>query len=325
MAILVTGAAGFIGFHLAYRLLAQGERVIGIDNLNDYYDVSLKEARLARLSAAGSFVFHHIDVADQIQVDAVVDAAAPLDAVVHLAGQAGVRYSLVNPLAYIRSNIQGHVVVLEACRRLASPPHIVYASSSSVYGSNAKLPFSVNDRTDQPLSLYGATKKSMEVISQSYATTFGIQLTGLRFFTVYGPWGRPDMAAFLFARKIIAGEPIPVFNGGDMRRDFTYIDDIVDGVQAAIALPAAAGASRHRLYNLGNHKPERLLDFVATLEASLGRTAVIDPQPLQLGDVKETCADIEESRRDLGFAPSVSIAEGIPRFVAWFRAYYGID
>lgn len=324
MTVLVTGVAGFIGFHVARRLLARGERVIGIDNLNDYYEVSLKEARLAVLAGETGFTFHRLDIADQPAVDAVIDAAGAVDTVIHLAGQAGVRYSLINPLAYIRSNVQGHVVLLEACRRLKPVPHVVYASSSSVYGSNSKLPFSIDDRTDHPVSLYGATKKTMEVISQSYAHTFGMQLTGLRFFTVYGPWGRPDMAAFLFARRIVAGEPIPVFNNGAMRRDFTYIDDIVDGVLAAMEWPSA-GAAGHRLYNLGNHKPERLLDFVAAVERALDRRAAIDLQPMQLGDVKETYADIDASRRDLGFAPRTGIDVGIPRFVDWFREFYGID
>jgi Nucleoside-diphosphate-sugar epimerases len=321
MTVLVTGAAGFIGFHVARRLLRMGETVIGVDNVNDYYDVALKEARLGVLASERRFSCHRIDIADQASVDAMIDQAGRVDAVVHLAGQAGVRYSLVNPLAYIRSNVQGHVVLLEACRRLKQVPHVVYASSSSVYGGNTKLPFSVDDPTDHPVSLYGATKKTMEVISQSYATMFGMRLTGLRFFTVYGPWGRPDMAAFLFARRIVAGKPIPVFNHGAMRRDFTYIDDIVDGILAAMRVPEAP---LHRLYNLGNHKPERLLDFVATVEAALGRSAVIDLQPMQSGDVKETYADIDTSRRDLGFEPKTTIEEGIPRFVDWFCDYYGV-
>ena len=323
MTVLVTGVAGFIGFHVAHRLLQQGVRVLGIDNLNDYYDVSLKEARLAQLSGEGGFAFHRLDIADQAGVDALFGRVGTLDAMVHLAGQAGVRHSLIDPLAYIRSNVHGHVVLLEACRRLKPTPHVVYASSSSVYGGNAKLPFSVEDRTDHPVSLYGATKKSMEVISQSYASMFGMRLTGLRFFTVYGPWGRPDMAAFLFAKRIVAGEPIAVFNHGAMRRDFTYIDDIVDGILAAMR-PPPTGAPAHRLYNLGNHRPERLLDFVAAVERAIGRRAIIDLQPLQPGDVKETYADIEASRRDLGFEPRTMIDVGVARFVDWFCDYYGI-
>lgn len=328
MAVLVTGAAGFIGYHVAAALLDRGDSVVGLDNLNDYYEVSLKQARLAQLDGRAGFSFRRADVADREAVAALFAERPDIDRVVHLAAQAGVRYSLINPYIYLSSNIDGHVVLLEHARRLPRLTHFVYASSSSVYGANRKMPFAVDDRTDHPVSLYGATKKAMEVISDSYAAMYGLRLTGLRFFTVYGPWGRPDMAAFLFTRAILADEPIPVFNQGDMRRDFTYIDDIVRGVVAALDRPgageAAAGEPLHRIYNLGNHRPEPLLEFIATLEAAIGRKAVIDLLPMQPGDVKQTYADIEESRRDLGFDPSTSIADGIPRFVDWYRRYYGM-
>ena len=327
MAVLVTGVAGFIGYHVAEALLGRGETVVGIDNLSDYYEVSLKEARLARLDGRPGFSFRRLDIADRDAVSALFAEEREIDRVVHLAAQAGVRYSLINPYVYLRSNIDGHVVLLEAVRRLPwRLLHFVYASSSSVYGGNREMPFSVADRTDHPVSLYGATKKAMEVISESYAAMYGLPLTGLRFFTVYGPWGRPDMAAFIFTRKILAGEPIPVFNHGDMRRDFTFIDDVVRGVVNCLDRPSEgnSGEGRHRIYNLGNHRPESLLDFIATLEAALGRKATIELLPLQPGDVKETYADIEASRRDLDFAPRTSIADGIPRFVAWYRGHYGV-
>lgn len=326
MAVLVTGVAGFIGYHVAQALLERGERVLGVDNLNDYYEVALKEARLARLEVRPGFSFRRLDIADRESIQALIAADSGIDRIVHLAAQAGVRYSLINPYVYIHSNIEGHLVLLEAARRLPSLRHFVYASSSSVYGGNRDMPFSTRDRTDHPVSLYGATKKAMEVISDSYAAMYGLPLSGLRFFTVYGPWGRPDMAAFIFTRKILSGEPIPVFNHGDMRRDFTYIEDIVAGTVNCLDRPpvAEAGSGRHRLYNLGNHRPERLLDFIATLEAALDRKAVIDLLPLQQGDVKETYADIETSTRDLDFDPKTSIADGIPRFVAWFREYYAV-
>jgi UDP-glucuronate 4-epimerase len=329
MAVLVTGVAGFIGYHVAAALLGRGETVIGIDILNDYYEVSLKEARLARLAARPGFDFHRLDIADREPVAALVAGRPEIDRIVHLAAQAGVRYSLVNPWAYLRSNIDGHLVLLEAARRLPKLAHFVYASSSSVYGANTTMPFSVDDRTDQPVSLYGATKKAMEVISESYARMYGLPLSGLRFFTVYGPWGRPDMAYFSFTRKILAGEPIPVFNHGDMRRDFTYIDDVVAGVLTCLDRPPAGGAAEaggppHRLYNLGNHRPEHLLDFIATLEAALGRKAVVELLPMQPGDVPATYADIEASRRALDFQPRTLIGEGVPRFVAWYREHYRV-
>jgi UDP-glucuronate 4-epimerase len=330
MSVLVTGVAGFIGYHTAAALLERGEQVVGIDNLNDYYDVSLKEARLARLSESSAFRFERVDIADREGVTAALGRHSATDRVIHLAAQAGVRYSLINPYAYIHANVEGHVVLLEACRRLPNLRHFVYASSSSVYGANTKLPFSVDDRVDTPVSLYGATKKAMEEISHAYAHVYRIPLTGLRFFTVYGPWGRPDMAAFIFTRKILAGEAIPVFNNGQMRRDFTYIDDIVSGVIASLDRPppdqfAADGAAtaRSRVYNLGNHRSENLMDFIGAIERALGRAAKLELLPMQIGDVKETFADIEASRRDLGFEPHTPIAEGIPRFIAWYRSFYG--
>lgn len=326
MSVLVTGAAGFIGHHVAAALLARGERVVGIDNLNDYYEVSLKEARLARLQAHPGFAFERLDIADRDAVARLFSGNPDIDRIVHLAAQAGVRYSLVNPYTYLRSNIDGHVVLLEAARRLPVLRHFVYASSSSVYGSNRDMPFSVADRCDSPVSLYGATKKAMEVISESYTALYGMPLTGLRFFTVYGPWGRPDMAYYSFTRKIVAGEPIPVFNHGDMRRDFTFIDDIVEGVLSCLERPPGGDGDgkRHRLYNLGNHRPERLLDFIGALETALGRRAVLELLPMQPGDVRETFADIDTSRRDLGFSPRIGIAKGIPRFVDWYRQYYQV-
>ncbi len=326
MTILVTGAAGFIGMHTAKALLDGGERVIGIDNLNDYYDVALKEARLGVLQAHDGFRFSRLNIADRDGVRALMDANPDIDRIVHLAAQAGVRYSLENPYAYLRSNIEGHVVLLELCRSLPRLRHFVYASSSSVYGANTKMPFSIDDRVDNPVSLYGATKKSMEMIGHSYACIYKLPLTGLRFFTVYGPWGRPDMAAFIFTRKILAGEPIPVFNEGRMRRDFTYIDDIVEGVMASLKRPPKAEGvpGPHQVYNLGNHRSEALTDFIAHIEKALGRKANLDLLPMQPGDVKETYADIEASRRDLGFEPKTAIDEGIPRFIAWYREFYGV-
>jgi len=331
--VLVTGAAGFIGYHVTTALLERGERVLGIDNLNDYYEVSLKEARLARLQARSGFAFERADIADRAAMADLFGREPSIDRVVHLAAQAGVRHSLVDPYIYLHSNIDGHVVLLEAARRLPGLLHFVYASSSSVYGGNVEMPFSVAHRCDHPVSLYGATKKAMEAIGESYAAMYGMPLTGLRFFTVYGPWGRPDMAAFIFTRRILEGRPIPVFNHGEMRRDFTFIDDIVAGLLNCLDRPPAGdggrggldtGGGRQRLYNLGNHRPERLLDFIAALEAALGLEADIDLQPLQPGDVQATWADIEASRRDLDFAPATPIGEGIPRFVAWYREYYGV-
>jgi UDP-glucuronate 4-epimerase len=322
MSILLTGAAGFIGFHVAKALLARGDRVLGVDNLNDYYDVSLKEARLAQLRALPNFDFAKLDVADREGVLGLVERHRDLRGVIHLAAQAGVRYSLENPFAYIEANVMGTLVMLEAARRIDRLTAITYASSSSVYGANRKQPFSVEDRVDQPVSLYAATKRSCELVAYTYSHLYELPATGLRFFTVYGPWGRPDMAAYLFTRAILAGEPIKVFNEGRMARDFTYIDDIVAGTIAAHDR-APAGQVPHRVYNLGNHRPEKLLDFIAVLERALGRAATKVLLPLQPGDVPESFADIEASRRDLGFEPKTTIEEGLARFVEWYKRYHG--
>jgi UDP-glucuronate 4-epimerase len=332
MAVLVTGAAGFIGSSTARALLERGDEVVGIDNLNDYYDVSLKQARLARLAQQydNRFRFERVDFADADAVKAVTDRV-DLDAIVHLGAQAGVRYSLENPGAYIRSNLVGHAHMLELARD-RRPRHMVYASSSSVYGSNKNLPFRVEDRVDHPLSLYAATKKSDELLSESYASLYRIPLTGLRFFTVYGPWGRPDMAMWIFTKALYAGTPLPLFNRGEMRRDFTYIDDIVRGVIACLDGPpaddgqikAGGSTSPHALYNIGNSSSEDLMRVVELLEEVTGRKAIPDPQPMQIGDVKETFADISAIQRDHGFEPSTSIDEGVPRFVAWYRDYHGL-
>ena len=317
MALLVTGSAGFIGYHLAARMLESGEQVIGIDTLNDYYDAGLKRARLARLERHNAFTFHQLDVSDAEAMAALAARHPDIDRIVHLAAQAGVRYSLENPLAYIDANVKGQVVVLEIARQLKGLRSLVYASSSSVYGANQKQPYSVDDRVDHPVSLYAATKRAGELIAESYCKTHGVAATGLRFFTVYGPWGRPDMAYYLFTDAILAGRPINVFNNGEMRRDFTYVDDVVAATDKP---PTPAG--EHRIYNIGNHRPEALLDFIATLEGALGRTAVKNMMPMQVGDVVSTYADIEPARRDLGFEPKTPIAEGIPRFVAWYRDYH---
>ncbi|MGQ0675421.1 MAG: NAD-dependent epimerase/dehydratase family protein [Rhodospirillales bacterium] len=326
MTVLVTGVAGFIGHFVALALLARGERVLGIDNLNDYYDVRLKQARLRRFEGRNGFTFRKLDIADHRAVIALKDEFKDIDRIVHLAAQAGVRYSLVNPFAYMDANGTGHLAMLEFARHLKGLKHMVYASSSSVYGANTKLPFSVEDPTDRPISIYAATKKACELMSRSYAHLYRTKLTGLRFFTVYGPWGRPDMAAFLFAERITRDEPIQVFNNGDMRRDFTYIDDIVTGVLAALDRPPPDGGPAeppHRVYNLGNHRSEKLLDFIAILERELGRKAKLEMKPMQPGDVKETYADIALSERDLGFKPTTPISVGLPRFVEWYREYHG--
>jgi UDP-glucuronate 4-epimerase len=322
MSILVTGAAGFIGFHVATTLLDRGERVIGIDNLNDYYDVSLKEARLAKLREHRDFIFAKADVADRERIFDLVESHSDLRDVIHLAAQAGVRYSLQDPYCYIEANVMGTLVMLEAARRVRGLRGLVYASSSSVYGANTKQPFSVDDPVDHPVSLYGATKRSCELIAESYSRLYGLPVTGLRFFTVYGPWGRPDMAAYLFTRAILADEPIQVFNEGRMARDFTYVDDIVAGVVAAADRPAASG--EHRVYNLGNHRPEQLLDFIGVLERLLGRTATKQLLPMQPGDVPASYADIETARRDLGFEPKATIETGLAAFVDWYRQYHGL-
>lgn len=326
--VIVTGAAGFIGSHVAAALLDRGDRVVGIDNLNDYYDVGLKRARLARLTERAGFQLVEADIADRDKIPALFADAAP-DGVVHLAAQAGVRYSLTNPYAYVESNLLGHLVVLEALRALPRrpdrpTPHLVYASSSSVYGGNVKLPFAVEDPVDSPVSLYAATKKSDELMTHAYSHLFRLPTTGLRFFTVYGPWGRPDMAYYLFADAITQGRPIRVFNHGDMRRDFTYIDDIVVGVLAALDRPPTDDgiAPPYRVYNLGNHQAERLLHFIETLENALGRKAEKIFEPIQPGDVAATYADITATTRDLGFVPTTSIETGLPRFAEWYMTHH---
>jgi UDP-glucuronate 4-epimerase len=320
MSVLVTGASGFIGFHVAEALLRRGEQVVGLDNLNPYYDVRLKEARLARLAAHPGFEFARLDVADREGVFALIERRRELRSVIHLAAQAGVRHSLNDPYAYVQSNLMGTVVILEAARRIEGLQGVVYASSSSVYGANKKQPFSVEDRADHPVSLYAASKRSTELIAESYSRLYGLSLTGLRYFTCYGPWGRPDMAAWLFTEAILAGRPIRVFNEGRMARDFTYIDDVVAGTLAAHDRLEGG----HRIYNLGNHRPVKLLDFIAVLERALDRKATLDPAPMQPGDVEATAADIELSRHDLGFEPRTPIEEGLPRFVAWYKEYHGI-
>lgn len=332
MDVLVTGVAGFIGMTVAERLLARGDSVVGIDNMNDYYSVRLKRDRLARLSELGGdrFRFIEADFADMGTLDRLL-AAETFDRIIHLGAQAGVRYSLENPHAYVQSNLVGHVNLLEIARHRGSS-HFVYASSSSVYGGNEVLPFSVADRVDHPLSLYAATKKADELMSETYAHLFRLPQTGLRFFTVYGPWGRPDMAMWIFTRKILAGEPIEVFNHGDMRRDFTYIDDIVSGIVACLDNPPpddgqlkAGGSTKpHRLYNIGNHRSEQLMDLIAIIERECGRPAEKIMLPMQAGDVKETFADIDAIQQDLGYQPSTRIDEGVPRFVAWYKQYHGI-
>ena len=324
MSIFLTGTAGFIGYHVAKVLLDRGERVVGVDNLNDYYDVRLKETRLDRLRAYPGFVFARLDVADRDGIFAVVARHRDLRSIIHLAAQAGVRYSLENPYAYVDANVMGTLVMFEAARRIDGLTGITYASSSSVYGANRQQPFSVEDRVDQPVSLYAATKRSCELLGHTYSHLYGLPATGLRFFTVYGPWGRPDMAAYLFTSAILAGRPIKVFNHGRMARDFTYIDDIVAGTIAAHDRPPADG-TRHRIYNLGNHRPEKLLDFIAVIERALGRTARKELLPLQPGDVPESFADITASRRDLGFDPKTTIEVGLARFVEWYKEYHGAN
>jgi UDP-glucuronate 4-epimerase len=326
MTILVTGCAGFIGSFVAKALLDRGERVLGIDSLNAYYDPALKQARLDRLLGRNNFEFQRTDIADRAAIEALAGTRAEIDRIVHLAAQAGVRYSLTEPRAYVRANLVGQLEILELARALPRLGHLVYASSSSVYGGNRKLPFSVEDPVDRPISLYAASKKADELMSHAYSHLFGLPMTGLRFFSVYGPWGRPDMAAWLFTAAILKGEPITLFGEGDMRRDFTFVDDIVAGVLAALDRPptAADGEAAHRLYNLGNHRSEPVPKLVSLIEKATGRTATIRHAPMQPGDVRETYADIEATTRDLGFRPTTPIEEGIPRFVTWYRGHYGV-
>jgi UDP-glucuronate 4-epimerase len=326
MTVLVTGAAGFIGSHVAQALLDRGEAVLGVDCLTPYYDIRLKQARLDRLTGQAGFAFQNLDISDRAAMTALFQANPAIDRVAHLAAQAGVRHSLVDPYSYVTANVMGQVTMLEACRHHAGGVrHFVYASSSSVYGGNKKLPFSEGDETKTPLSIYAATKLADEGIAHSYSHLFRLPTTGLRFFTVYGPWGRPDMAAFLFARAMLAGEPIKLFNQGNLRRDFTYIDDIVAGVLAALDHPPADGgpaAPPQRIYNLGNSRSEDLRHFIEVLEQALGVKAKIDLLPMQPGDVAETFADVSRASAELGFNPSTPIDVGLPRFVAWYRAYH---
>ena len=331
MRVLVTGAAGFIGMSLSKRLLARGDGVVGVDSVNDYYSVQLKRDRLAHLAEqGGDFTLKEVDFADHEALDAALDGE-DFDRIVHLGAQAGVRYSITNPRAYVQANLVGHLNLLEVARH-AQVEHMVYASSSSVYGGNTDLPFSVDDRVDHPLSLYAATKKADELMSETYAHLYRLPLTGLRFFTVYGPWGRPDMAMWIFTKAILAGEPIPVFNHGRMQRDFTYIDDIVSGVVACLDSPPAddgtvkAGGSEgpHAVYNIGNHRSEELGHMIDLIERACGKTAIRDLQPMQDGDVPATYADIDAIQRDLGFEPTTTIDEGVPKFVAWYRDYHGL-
>ncbi|TXD36667.1 NAD-dependent epimerase [Lujinxingia vulgaris] len=334
MKILVTGAAGFIGSHLATRLLARGDSVVGVDNINDYYDPNLKLARLERLQTNPNFSFEKLELADREGVAALFKAH-DFDRVVHLAAQAGVRYSLENPHAYIDANIVAFTNILEGCRHQETP-HLVYASSSSVYGANTSLPFSIHDNIDHPVSLYAATKKANELMAHTYSHLYGLPTTGLRFFTVYGPWGRPDMALFLFTDAILKGRPIKVFNNGDMQRDFTYIDDIIEGVVRVtdrVAEPNASwsgdepdpgtSAAPYRIYNIGNNNPVQLMDMIGALEDCLGQEAQKEFLPMQPGDVQATYADVDDLINDVGFKPDTPIEEGIASFVTWYREYYG--
>jgi UDP-glucuronate 4-epimerase len=335
MRVLITGAAGFIGYHLAQRALARGDLVIGADNLNAYYDPRLKESRLARLQEHASFRFERIQLADRAAVEALF-ARHDLDRVVHLAAQAGVRHSLTHPHDYIDANLVAFINILEGCRH-AKVEHLVYASSSSVYGLNERTPFSVHHNVDHPVSLYAATKKANELMAHCYSHLYGLPTTGLRFFTVYGPWGRPDMSLFLFTKNILEDKPIDVYNHGDMVRDFTYVDDIVEGTLRVVDHVAApderwrrsdpdpgTSSAPYRVYNIGNSSPVRLTDYIAAIERSLGKKAQINLLPLQPGDVERTVADVEDLTRDVGFAPHTPVEEGIERFVAWYREYYGV-
>jgi UDP-glucuronate 4-epimerase len=322
--ILVTGAAGFIGYFTAKRLLERGDTVVGFDNFNSYYDPRLKRARAKQLSGFEAFRMVEGNLEDREVVSSTF-GEHKFDKVVHLAAQAGVRYSIENPHAYIDSNITGTLHILEGCRH-TKVKHLVYASSSSVYGANTGMPFSVHDSVNHPLALYGATKKANEMMAHAYSSLYNIPTTGLRFFTVYGPWGRPDMAAYIYARAIAQGEPIQLFNNGDMKRDFTYVGDIVSGILGCLGKPPVdyGTSAPHNVYNLGNHKSEPLKRFVEIIEHEIGKKAIVEYAPMQPGDVKETYADISASERDFGYKPTTSIDEGLPRFVAWFRDYHGI-
>lgn len=335
MRILVTGVAGFIGFHVSQHLLARGDTVVGLDSVNNYYDVRLKEDRLALLSGQERFRFHRLDLADRAGMAEVFDKEQP-ERVIHLAAQAGVRYSITNPHAYIDSNLVGFLHILEGCRH-NGVQHLVYASSSSVYGANTKMPFSIHDNIDHPVSLYAASKKANELMAHTYSHLYGLPTTGLRFFTVYGPWGRPDMALFIFTKAILQGQPIDVYNYGKMRRDFTYIDDIVEGIVRVhdhlpqpnpewSGLDPDPGTSKaqYRVYNIGNNKPVELMEFIEVLENCLGKKAEKNLLPMQPGDVPETCANVDDLMRDVGFRPDTPVTTGIARFVEWYRSYYKV-
>lgn len=334
MQYLVTGAAGFIGFHVARRLLSEGETVLGVDNLNDYYDVALKEDRLGRLRGEAGFEFEKLDIADRAAMEDLFEGTS-VDGVVHLAAQAGVRHSLEEPHTYVRSNLVGFLNVLEGCRH-HDVPHLVFASSSSVYGANEKQPYSVQDTVDHPVSLYAATKKSDELMAHAYANLYDLPVTGLRYFTVYGPWGRPDMAAYIFADRILRGEPIDVFNHGDMQRDFTYVDDVVEGTLRVLERPPdgdpdwdgsdpdpATSHAPYRIFNIGRGDPVHLMDFIEALEEALGREAEKNFRPMQPGDIPSTHADVTGLEEAVGYRPRVSVEEGTRRFAEWFREYHG--
>ena len=334
--VFVTGAAGFIGFHLCRRLLARGEAVIGLDNLNDYYDVRLKEARLELLTPHPHFVFYRRDLADREGVESLFADHRP-DSVVHLAAQPGVRYARENPHVYIQSNVVGFLHVLEGCRQAGGVRHLVFASSSSVYGANTRIPFSVHDNVDHPLSLYAASKKAGELMAHTYSHLYGLPATGLRFFTVYGPWGRPDMALFKFTQAILEGRPLDVYNHGNMRRDFTYVEDIVEGIVRVLDRPAtpdpawsgaapdlAASSAPYRLYNIGAARPVELMRFIALLEERLGKKAILNLMPLQPDDLLDTYADVEALTRDTGYAPTTPIEVGVTNFVEWYKSYYQV-
>jgi UDP-glucuronate 4-epimerase len=320
---LVTGVAGFIGFHVCQRLLAAGETVIGLDSISDYYDTSLKEARLALLAKSEKFNFHRVDIAENDQVMSLIELYGDITHIIHLAAQPGVRYSVTHPFSYTHSNINGHLVMLEVARRLTGCEHFVYASSSSVYGANRELPYSTADRCERPISLYAATKLSCELMSYSYSHLYGIRCTGLRFFTVYGPWGRPDMSVYLFTKAIIEGKPVRLFNHGKMSRDFTYVDDIVSGILRAVAKPPAETPPA-RVFNIGNHRSEPLSRLIEALEKAVGKKAEIIYDDIQPGDVLDTYADIAPLQQEVGFQPTTTIDEGVPKFVSWYREFYGV-
>lgn len=321
MTTIVTGAAGFVGYHVAEALLARGEQVLGLDNLNTYYDVRLKHARLDRLLARPGFTFARVDLSDKDAVFAAFESVPDAAKVVHLAAQAGVRHSMVDPYAYVTSNVMGHVTVLEAARRLSKLEHLVYASSSSVYGGNTKLPFAEHDPVDTPVSVYAATKRADELISHAYGHLYGLKQTGLRFFTVYGPWGRPDMAYYSFAASIMQAQPITLYNGGRLRRDFTYVDDIISGVLACLDRPPGEGHTA-QVFNIGNNRAELVSELVRLLEIGLGRNAIIQDVPRPIADVVETCADLDGIGRYAGYKPVTTLADGVPRFVEWFLRYH---